>query len=150
MGPKQANRLDLMVPMLKPEQMEAIKAMSFRGWETKVWAVGWGGMGWEQSVCGCVHSRFWNSDVVPLFPIDLILTPLFALHHTILLLPTFQVIDATWAAAEGPSGLVAALSRIAEEAAQAIDDGFDFVVLSDRAACGCRRPLPACCPLLIC
>lgn len=34
-GPKQASRLDLHSPILKPEEMEAIKAMSFRGWETK-------------------------------------------------------------------------------------------------------------------
>jgi hypothetical protein len=28
--------LDLHSPLLTPEQMEAIKAMSFRGWETRV------------------------------------------------------------------------------------------------------------------
>jgi hypothetical protein len=46
-----------------------------------------------------------------------------------------QVIDATWPISEGPKGLRAALERIASDSAQAIDDGFDFVVLSDRAAC---------------
>lgn len=44
MTPKHASRLELHSPILKPEEMEAIKAMSFRGWETKVrggwWAVG--------------------------------------------------------------------------------------------------------------
>lgn len=53
-----------------------------------------------------------------------------------------QVIDITWPVAEGKGGLVEALSRIATEAAQAMDDGFDFVVLSDRSAgtrCAPRR-----------
>lgn len=36
MTPKHASRLELHSPILKPEEMEAIKAMSFRGWETKV------------------------------------------------------------------------------------------------------------------
>ena len=35
-SPGQANRLDLHSPLLKPEELEAIKAMSFRGWETRV------------------------------------------------------------------------------------------------------------------
>jgi hypothetical protein len=34
--PGQAHRLDLHSPILKPEQLEAIKAMSFRNWETRV------------------------------------------------------------------------------------------------------------------
>ena len=47
-----------------------------------------------------------------------------------------QVIDITWPVSEGKAGMVGALSRIATEAAEAIDDGFDFVVLSDRNAGG--------------
>lgn len=35
-GPKQASRLDLHSPILKPGELESIKAMSYRGWETKV------------------------------------------------------------------------------------------------------------------
>ncbi|KAI7845826.1 hypothetical protein COHA_000736 [Chlorella ohadii] len=77
--PKHASRLELHSPILKPEEMEAIKAMSFRGWETKV-------------------------------------------------------IDITWPVAEGPAGLSEALARVAEEAGQAIDDGYDYIVLSDRRA----------------
>ena len=50
--------------------------------------------------------------------------------------PHLQVVDCTWPVAEGAAGLVEALQRVAEEAAQAIDDGFDFVVLSDRNAGG--------------
>lgn len=45
-----------------------------------------------------------------------------------------QVIDITWPVAEGPSGLSEALTRVAEEAGQAIDDGYDYIVLSDRNA----------------
>ena len=36
MGAKQANRLDLHSPILKPQQMQAMKAMSYKGWETRV------------------------------------------------------------------------------------------------------------------
>ena len=45
-----------------------------------------------------------------------------------------QVIDITWPVAEGPAGLSEALARVAEEAGQAIDDGYDYIVLSDRRA----------------
>ena len=48
--------------------------------------------------------------------------------------PPRQVIDITWPVGEGAGGLVGALGRIAEEASQAIDDGYDYVVLSDRTA----------------
>eukprot|EP00887_Chlorella_sp_A99_P003952 scaffold11.g3952.t1 len=77
--PSHAHRVELEQPILKPEELEAIKAMSYRSWETRV-------------------------------------------------------VDATWPVAEGPGGLIAALERICEETAEAIDDGFDFVILSDRAA----------------
>lgn len=49
-------------------------------------------------------------------------------------LPAQQVIDITWPVADGPSGLSEALARVAEEAGQAIDDGYDYIVLSDRRA----------------
>lgn len=45
-----------------------------------------------------------------------------------------QTIDITWPVSEGSSGLVRALDRICTEAADAIEDGFDFIVLSDREA----------------
>lgn len=38
---------------------------------------------------------------------------------------------------EGADGLAEALARVADEAGQAIDDGFDYIVLSDRHAGGC-------------
>jgi hypothetical protein len=44
-----------------------------------------------------------------------------------------KVLDATWPAAEGPAGLEAALGRICQEASAAIEEGFQFLVLSDRA-----------------
>ena len=85
---EQARRLDLPHPLLKPEEMEAIKAMSFRGWVSKT-------------------------------------------------------IDITWPVSEGQDGLVRALDRICSECAQAIDDGFDFLVLSDRAAGPDRVSVPS-------
>ncbi len=44
-----------------------------------------------------------------------------------------QVIDITYAAADAPGGLVPALDRICAEAEQAVDDGYAFIVLTDRA-----------------
>ncbi len=54
-----------------------------------------------------------------------------------------QVIDITWPVSEGARGLPDALDRICENTAQAIDDGYDFVVLSDRAGLGCGGALLA-------
>ncbi|KAL4529823.1 hypothetical protein Ndes2526A_g04578 [Nannochloris sp. 'desiccata'] len=85
---EQARRLDLPHPLLKPEEMEAIKEMSYRGWVSKT-------------------------------------------------------IDITWPVSEGQDGLVRALDRICSECAQAIDDGFDFLVLSDRAAGPDRVTVPS-------
>lgn len=75
----QAHRLELQRPLLKPEEMEGLKVMSYQGWAAKV-------------------------------------------------------VDYTWPAAEGPDGLVRALDRVCAECAEAIDDGFDFIILSDRNA----------------
>ena len=44
-----------------------------------------------------------------------------------------KVIDATWPVSEGVRGLEAALQRICDEASAAIEAGFQFLVLSDRA-----------------
>ncbi|SFH85495.1 glutamate synthase large subunit [Planctomicrobium piriforme] len=49
-----------------------------------------------------------------------------------------KTIDATWAKAEGTGGLLPALERICQETEKAIDEGYAFVVLSDRA-CGPDR-----------
>ena len=45
-----------------------------------------------------------------------------------------HIIDATWDVAEGPTGLQRALDRVSAEAEAAVDEGFQFIVLSDRAA----------------
>lgn len=56
--PKHASRLDLHSPILKPEEMEAMKHMSFRGWETKVAGCGCGvTVGGGCGVAGCIRSR---------------------------------------------------------------------------------------------
>ncbi len=44
-----------------------------------------------------------------------------------------QVLDATWAVSEGPDGMEAGLKRICEEADQAIQDGYSYLIMSDRA-----------------
>ncbi|CAL8462475.1 g2008 [Coccomyxa elongata] len=44
-----------------------------------------------------------------------------------------KVIDATWPVSEGVSGLETALQRICDEATAAIEAGYQFIVLSDRA-----------------
>eukprot|EP00873_Tetraselmis_striata_P023387 jgi/Tetstr1/443651/TSEL_031644.t1 len=45
-----------------------------------------------------------------------------------------KVVDATWGVDEGPGGLRAALARMAAEAESAVDEGYQLVCLSDRAA----------------
>ena len=45
-----------------------------------------------------------------------------------------KTIDITWPISEGGKGIVSAIDRVCAEAALAIEDGFDFIVLSDRAA----------------
>ena len=87
-GPEQAHRLELPHPLLKPEEMEAVKVMDYRGWTTKT-------------------------------------------------------IDCTWPVEEGPEGMVAALNRICQESLAAIDDGYSFIVLSDRMADRNRVAIPS-------
>jgi glutamate synthase (NADPH/NADH) large chain len=45
-----------------------------------------------------------------------------------------RVIDITWPVSAGPQGLVLAIDRICDEAEKAIHDGYQLVVLSDRAS----------------
>lgn len=47
--------------------------------------------------------------------------------------PGVQVLDATWAVSEGPDGMEAALDRICQEADQAIEEGYSYLIISDRA-----------------
>ena len=51
------------------------------------------------------------------------------------------MIDTTYPVEDGPKGLKTALDRIAKEAEQAVDAGFSFVVLSDRAFGPKRVPI---------
>lgn len=57
-----------------------------------------------------------------------------------------QVVDTTWPVEEGAAGMKAALDRVAAEAMAAIDSGFNFVILSDRAAGVALGPLFLCTP----
>jgi hypothetical protein len=54
-----------------------------------------------------------------------------------------KVVDSTWPRQDGEGGLKKAIERICAESAQAVDDGFAFIVLSDRATSAERIPIPA-------
>jgi len=54
-----------------------------------------------------------------------------------------QTVDITWPQAEGAAGLPGALDRICSEAEQAIDDGYEVVILSDRNVSEDRIPVSA-------
>ena len=53
-----------------------------------------------------------------------------------------KTIDITWPKAEGNAGLNKALDRICHECEQAIADGYQLVILSDRSISADRIPLP--------
>src|SRR5690242_3614637 len=54
-----------------------------------------------------------------------------------------QTIDFTWPADEGPEGMGAAIERICREADEALADGANILVLSDRAVGPDRAPMPS-------
>jgi glutamate synthase (NADPH/NADH) large chain len=54
-----------------------------------------------------------------------------------------RTIDITWPVAEGADGMVAALERICAEATDAVIDGYNILVLSDRTFSAERVPIPA-------
>ncbi|MCZ6774628.1 MAG: glutamate synthase large subunit [Proteobacteria bacterium] len=54
-----------------------------------------------------------------------------------------KTIDATYPVAEGVAGLEAAMDRIREEADTAIDNGYAFLILSDREMDKDNAPIPA-------
>src|SRR5699024_7148459 len=54
-----------------------------------------------------------------------------------------KTIDMTWPRTEGADGLPAALDGICAEAEQAIDDGYELVILSDRGMNADRIPVSA-------
>jgi len=54
-----------------------------------------------------------------------------------------HTLDATWPAAEGADGLEAAIDRICREATDAVIDGDNILILSDRLVSAERIPIPA-------
>ena len=54
-----------------------------------------------------------------------------------------RTIDVTWPASEGASGMARAVDRICGEATDAVLDGFNILILSDRAVSPTRIPMPA-------
>ncbi len=54
-----------------------------------------------------------------------------------------RTIDVTWGAGEGAAGMARAVDRICGEATDAVLDGFNILILSDRAVSSARIPMPA-------
>ena len=54
-----------------------------------------------------------------------------------------QTVTALYPIAEGLAGLEAALERVFAETDKAVDDGYSFVILSDRGMDGTHAPIPA-------
>ena len=54
-----------------------------------------------------------------------------------------KTIDTTWPASEGAAGMARAVDRICGEATDAVLDGFNILILSDRAVSPARIPMPA-------
>ena len=54
-----------------------------------------------------------------------------------------KTIDTTWPAEEGAAGMAKAVDRVCSEATDAVLDGFNILILSDRAVSATRIPMPA-------
>ena len=54
-----------------------------------------------------------------------------------------RTIDITWPVAEGPDGMEAALTRVCEQASEAVAEGLNIIILSDRAIGPQCAPIPA-------
>jgi glutamate synthase domain-containing protein 2/glutamate synthase domain-containing protein 3 len=54
-----------------------------------------------------------------------------------------RTLDITWPIAEGPSGMDRALSRVCEQAHEAISEGVNIIILSDRMLGPQRAPIPS-------
>jgi glutamate synthase (NADPH/NADH) large chain len=54
-----------------------------------------------------------------------------------------RTIDVTWPASEGAPAMARAVDRICSEATDAVLDGFNILILSDRAVSSTRIPMPA-------
>ena len=54
-----------------------------------------------------------------------------------------RTIDITWPIAEGPEGMAAAIERICRQAREAISEGVNIIILSDRQLGPRRAPIPS-------
>ncbi len=54
-----------------------------------------------------------------------------------------KTMDCTWSAGEGVAGMARAVDRICGEATDAVLDGYNILILSDRAVSPARIPMPA-------
>jgi glutamate synthase domain-containing protein 2/glutamate synthase domain-containing protein 1/glutamate synthase domain-containing protein 3 len=54
-----------------------------------------------------------------------------------------RTLDSTWPVAEGPEGMIAAIERICEQAHQAIAEGINILIISDRSIGPRRAPIPS-------
>ena len=54
-----------------------------------------------------------------------------------------QTLDATWPASECAEGLAHALARLCREATEAVIDGYNILIISDRAVSAERVPIPS-------
>ncbi|HXC44998.1 MAG TPA: glutamate synthase large subunit [Solirubrobacteraceae bacterium] len=54
-----------------------------------------------------------------------------------------RTLDITWKVAEGPDGLAAALTRVCEQAHEAIAEGVNIIILSDRLLGPARAAIPS-------
>jgi glutamate synthase (NADPH/NADH) large chain len=54
-----------------------------------------------------------------------------------------QTLDATWPAAEGPQGMGFAVERVCREVTDAVLEGYNILILSDREVSAERVPIPA-------
>ncbi|HEX4838756.1 MAG TPA: glutamate synthase large subunit [Solirubrobacteraceae bacterium] len=54
-----------------------------------------------------------------------------------------RTLDVTWPVSEGPDGMARALARVCEQAHEAIAEGVNIVILSDRLLGPARAPIPS-------
>ena len=54
-----------------------------------------------------------------------------------------RTLDATWSESEGIDGLTTAVERLRRDATDAVIDGYNILILSDRAVSNTRVPIPA-------
>jgi len=128
----QCHRLNLSQPILRNEELAAIKHMNHRGWKSKVIDITFEARDPGEAAGAAspgVHVNA-NTNGNGRRVIAEGVGPDQS-HH-----PEARAPDPA-------SRLTAALDRVCEEASRAIADGYPVIVLSDRAACRERAPLPS-------